>query len=167
MNELVLLPSEEIIDQRGGDFGTGFAKTSGNCVITNQRLVVCSLTKPRDVVNGAVAGVCAKLLLGTGADLLVQGVTLAQALKSQKPLYPVFEQPLDNLTRIKPWRWGLGCGVDIQTPKVSKFSVKLGLGRTRDAWMVTLSDAIQKNCPNVLVARSSDGLTMTKRDRSE
>lgn len=164
MSELTFLPGEELIDQRGGDFGSGMTKTSGNCVITNQRLIVCSLSKPKSELKGAIAGVGAKLAFGDAAAMALNAVTFAQALKSKKPLYPVLEQPLENLTQITTWRFGFAAGVNISTTDVEKFSVKLGTGKTRDRWIVTLREVITQHCPHVTIHETGDGITFTRND---
>ena len=161
MDELTLLPGEEIIDQRGGDFGNGMTKTSGNCVITNQRLIVCSISKPKSGIKGAIAGVGAKLTFGDAAAMALHAVTFAQALKSKKPLYPVFEQPIDCLTQITSWRFGFAAGVNIATQTVNKFSLKLGTGKIRDQWIETLKQTIQQYAPQVNIADIENGIAFS------
>ena len=167
MSELTFLPGEELIDQRGGDFGSGMTKTSGNCVITNQRLIVCSLSKPKSELKGAIAGVGAKWAFGDAAAMALNAVTFAQALKSKKPLYPVLEQPLENLTQITTWRFGFAAGVNISTTDVEKFSVKLGTGKTRDRWIVTLREVVTQHCPHVTIHETGDAITFTRTEATQ
>ena len=167
MSELTFLPGEELIDQRGGDFGSGMTKTSGNCVITNQRLIVCSLSKPKSELKGAIAGVGAKWAFGEAAAVALNAVTFAQALKSKKPLYPVLEQPLENLTQITTWRFGFAAGVNISTVDVEKFSLKLGTGKTRDRWIMILREVIAQHCPHVTINETGDGITFTRNESTQ
>ena len=162
MSELELQPGEEILDKRGGDFGGGVMMTAGYCILTNRRLIVCSISRPRDNNLSAIAGAGAKAF-GPAAEMAAIGVNLVLALKSNKPLYPVFEQPFENLISIVPYRWGLGCGVKVQTPEVQKFCIKLGLGRTRDKWVSILKNVIQSNCPHVAIKETAGGLTFSRR----
>lgn len=162
MSELELRPDEQILDQRGGDFGKGIMMNPGICVLTNQRVIVCSIKKPRSELKGAIAGVGAKAM-GAGTEMAMHVINLALALKSNKPLYPVFEQPFENLKSITPYRWGLGCGVRIQTPEVTKFCVKFGLGRTRDQWIEIFKATVEQHCPHLEVAQSDNSMTVARR----
>lgn len=162
MSELTLLPNEEILDDRGGDFGARrWTVSPGNCVITNQRLIVCTFKKPRDDIKGAIAGAVAKLV-SPGAEIALHAINLAQAIKSKKPLYPVFEQPLTELLAITNWRWGFACGVYVQTANVDQFVIKLGTRKSRDNWLQVLVDTLAKHCPSVESNRDGDVLTLTQ-----
>ncbi len=164
MSEMTLLPNEEVIDHRGGDFGTRRGSVSpGNCVVTNQRLIVCSFKKPRDDIKGAIAGAVAKYV-APGAEI---AINLAQAIKSRKTLYPVFEQPLSELSAITNWRWVFAYGVYIKTADVEQFVIKLGTRKSRDSWLQVLESVLALHCPTVETTRDGDVLNLTRNKPSE